>query len=179
MSRQNRQRGCILVAILLATTTWFSHNVSGAKGDAVDPKTKMVFPARIGAFVREGGIEYDALGYPTAKYFAGRMAFASVFYYKQNPFSVEYANARDAVKQVTPGSRLVSDVPSNLHPGGRRSVFAQQGNFLGTPNIKLMSELLMFPRRDLYLTLRITYRADHADRARQEIDAFVRGFRLP
>ena len=42
-----------------------------------------------------------------------------------------------------------------------------------------MSELLMFPRPDYYLTFRITYLASHADRARQEIDTFLRGFKLP
>jgi hypothetical protein len=114
-----------------------------------------------------------------ATYLAGRMALASVFYYKDAPFAREYAGARDAVKMRTPSARLLSDAPSKLHPSGRRAVFTFTEKFLGGPKNKLMSELLMFPNRDLYLTFRITYLASHADRAQREIDMFVRGFRLP
>ena len=149
-----------------------------AAGD-VDPKTGMKFPARIGSFQREGGIDYDAGGYPEATYLLGRMALASVFYYKEAPFPTEYANARDAVKIRTPSARLISDGPSNLHPKGRRAVFTFQGQFLGEQNAKLFSELLMFPHRDFYLTFRITYLASQADRTRKEIAELVRGFKMP
>ena len=86
---------------------------------------------------------------------------------------------RDAVKMKTSSARLISDGPSNLHPGGRRAVFTCEDTFLGAPKTKLMSELLMFPHRDHYLTFRITYLASHADRAHREIDTFVRSFKLP
>jgi hypothetical protein len=147
------------------------------RGD-VDPKTKMTFPARAGAFVREDGIEYDNGGYPEATYVAGRIALASVFYYKNLPFASEYANCREAVTLNTTSSRLISDGASNLHAGGRRAVFKLEDVFLGGPKTKLMSELLMFPHRDYYLTFRVTYLASHADRARQEIDSLVRAFKL-
>lgn len=148
-------------------------------GGDVDPKTGMKFPARIGSFQREDGIEYDAAGYPEATYLLGRIALASVFFYKDAPFQTEYASARDAVKIKTPSARLISDGPSNLHPGGRRAIFTFRGTLLGQQNAKVFSELLMFPRRDFYLTFRITYLASEADRARQEIDALVRGFKMP
>lgn len=178
MCRPNKRGHTLSWIFLLAAIAFCPKASAVGKGD-VDPKTKMVFPARISAFVRNGGIEYDQIGYPTAKYFAGEMGFASVFYYKQNPFPVEYANARDAVKQVSVSAKLISDGPCNLHPSGRRSVFTLESEFLGRPKTKLKSELLMFPNRDLYLTFRITYLASHADRMHQEIDTFVRGFRMP
>jgi hypothetical protein len=167
------------IAIVLISTAFFATQRSAvARGD-VDPKTGMRFPARVGSFERESGIEYDAAGYPEATYLLGRIALASVFYYKEAPFSTEYANARDAVKIKTPSARLISDGPSNLHPGGRRAVFTFQETFLGEPKVKVFSELLMFPNRDLYLTFRITYVASQANRARLEIDALVRGFKMP
>jgi hypothetical protein len=57
-------------------------------------------------------------------------------------------------------------------------VFTFQDVILGGPKTKLLSELLMFPRGDYYLTFRVTYLASHADRARQEIDSLVRAFKL-
>jgi len=163
---------------LISTTLCANPRTAVARGD-VDPKTGMKFPERISSFGREGGIEYDAAGYPEATYLLGHIALASVFYYKEAPFPKEYANARDAVKIKTPSARLISEGPSNLHSGGRRALFSFQGPFLGRPNVKLFSELLMFPHRDFYLTFRITYAASQADRTRQEIDALVRGFRMP
>ena len=165
-------------AIALISASFASQRGAVAHGD-VDPKTGMKFPARIGSFEREGGIEYDAAGYPDATYLLGRIALASVFYYKDAPFPTEYANARDAVKIKTPSARLISDGPSNLHPGGRRAVFTFQETLLGEPRAKVFSELLMFPHRDLYLTFRITYFASQANRAHQEIDALVRGLKMP
>jgi hypothetical protein len=169
----------LLIAFLLPSTSSFARDRSAAPRDDVDPKTGMKFPARVGAFEREGGIEYDAAGFPEATYLAGRIALASVFYYKDAPFPTEYANARDAVKMKTPSARLISDGASNLHPSGRRAVFTFEDKFLGESKAKLMSELLMFPHRDHYLTFRITYLANHADRMRQQIDTFLRGFKLP
>jgi hypothetical protein len=152
--------------------------VAVAGGD-VDPKTGMKFPVRIGSFEREDGIEYDAGGYPEATYVLGHVALASVFFYKEAPFPTEYANAREAVKTRTPSARLISDGPSNLHPKGRRATFTFQGTLLGDKNAKVFSELLMFPHRDFYLTFRITYFANQANYARKEIDALVRGFKMP
>jgi hypothetical protein len=146
---------------------------------STDPRTGVTFPNRLGAFERDGGIKYDALGYPTAHYWAGRLILLSVFYYRQNPFPIEYANARDAVKILSAGARLTFDGSSNLHPSGRRAVFTLVDKFAGAPNTKLMSELMMFPHRDCYLTIRVTYPAAHQERARQEIDSFVRAFKLP
>ena len=160
-------------------SAFFSSQASAVAGGDVDPKTGMKFPARIGSFQREGGIEYDAAGYPEATYLLGRTALASVFFYKEAPFPTEYANARDAVKLKTPSARLISDGPSNLHPGGRRAVFTFKGTLLGQQKAEVFSELLMFPHRDFYLTFRITYLASQANRARQEIDVLVRGFKMP
>jgi hypothetical protein len=134
---------------------------------------------RVGGFQREGGIEYDTAGYPEATYLLDRTALASVFYYKNAPFPTEYANARDTVKIKTPSARLISDSPSNLHLGGRRAVFTFEGPFLGQSKAKLISELLMFPHRDHYLTFRITYLASHTAEMLAEIDSFVRGFKMP
>jgi len=180
MSQANRLRGLSLFAVIALTSVASLAREPGAgtRGE-VDPKTGMKFPARVGSFQREGGIEYDAAGYAEATYLLGRIALVSVFYYKAAPFPTEYANARDAVKIKTSSARLISDSPSNLHPDGRRAVFTFEGTFLGQPKVKLMSELLMFPHRNLYLTFRITYVASHANRTRQEIDALVRGFRMP
>jgi hypothetical protein len=164
--------------MVAATTLSFAReHRPGPRGD-VDPKTGMRFPAHAGGFEREGGIEYDDAGYPMATYLAGQIALASVIYYKNLPFAAEYANCRDAVRSKTPTSRLISDGSSNLHPGGRRAVFTFEGPFLGRPKTKMLSELLMFPRGDYYLTFRVTYLASHADRARQEIDSLVRAFKL-
>lgn len=170
------QAAC-LVALSLTSTPSFAREHSANPSGDVDPKTGMRFPARAGAFEREGGIEYDNAGYPEATYIAGRMALASVFYYKNLPFATEYANCRDAVRSKTPSARLISDGPSNLHPGGRRAVFTFEDVLLGGPKAKLLSELLMFPRGDYYLTFRVTYLASHAERARQEIDSLVRAFK--
>ena len=166
-------------AIALISTAFFASQGAAVAGGDVDPKTGMKFPARIGSFIREGPIEYDAAGYPEATYLVGRIALASVFYYKEAPFLTEYANARKAVKIKTPSARLISDSASNLHPGGRRSLFAFQETFLGEPKVKVFSELLMFPHKDFYLTFRITYFASQANRARKEIDELVRGFKMP
>ena len=166
-------------AIVLLNTATFASQRGAVAGGDVDPKTGMKFPARISSFKREGPIEYDAAGYPEATYLLGRIAFASVFYYKEAPFLMEYANARDAVKIKTPSARLISDGASNLHPGGRRCVFTFQETFLGEPKVKVLSDLLMFPHRDFYLTFRITYVASQASRARKEIDELVRGFKMP
>jgi hypothetical protein len=166
-------------ATVLMSTATFASQRGAVPGGDVDPKTGMTFPAHISSFKREGPIEYDAGGYPEATYLLGRVALASVFYYKDAPFLTEYANARNAVKIKTPSARLISDGPSNLHPEGRRSVFTFQETFLGEPKIKVLSELLMFPYRDFYLTFRITYVASQANRARKEIDELVRGFKMP
>jgi hypothetical protein len=169
---------CFTVIVLMGAASFASQHDAVARGD-VDPKTGMKFPARIGSFHREGPIEYDAAGYPEATYLLNRVALASVFYYKEAPFLTEYAKAREAVKIRTPSARLISDGPSNLHPGGRRSVFTFQETFLGQPKVKLLSDLLMFPHKDFYLTFRITYVANQANRARKEIDELVRGFKMP
>jgi hypothetical protein len=182
MSQANRlllRLGGLFAAIVLMSGESLAREPGAAARGGVDPKTRMSFPARVGSFEREGPIEYDAAGYPEATYLLGRIALASVFYYKDAPFSTEYANARATVKIKTPSARLISDGPSNLHSGGRCATFTFDGTFLGQPKVKLMSELLMFPHRDLYLTFRITYLASHTDRARQEIDALVRGFKMP
>jgi hypothetical protein len=128
--------------VVMSTASFASQRGAVARSD-VDPKTGMEFPARIGSFEREGRIEYDASGYPEATYRLGRIALASVFYYKDASFLTEYANARDAVKIKTPLVRLISDGPSNLHLGGRRSVFTFQETFLGERKVKVLSELLM------------------------------------
>lgn len=168
----------LLVALSLTSISSLAReHGAGAKGD-IDPKTGMKFPARAGAFERENGIEYDNAGYPEVTYIAGRMALASVFYYKNLPFAAEYANGRDALRSKRPSARLISDGSSSLHRGGRRAVFTFEDVILGGPKTKLLSELLMFPRGDYYLTFRVTYLASHADRARQEIDSLVRAFKL-
>ena len=41
---------------------------------------------------------------------------------------------RDAVKMKTSSARLISDGPSNLHPGGRRAVFTYSTNRHGKFN---------------------------------------------
>lgn len=169
---------CFTAIVLISMASFASQRAAAASGN-VDPKTGMKFPSRIGSFMRKGPIEYDPLGYPEATYLLGRIAFASVFYYKEAPFLTEYAKARAAVKIKTPSARLISDNASNLHPGGRRSVFSFQETFLGQPNVKVFSELLMFPHNDFYLTFRITYVANQATRARKEIDELVRGFKMP
>ena len=168
-----------IISLFLSGVAATTRGTGEAAAASTDPRIGMTFPKRIGAFEREGGIESDAASYPEASYLAGRVALASVFYYKDAAFPTEYANARDAVKMKTSSARLISDGPSNLHPGGRRAVFTCEDTFFGAPKTKLMSELLMFPHRDHYLTFRITYLASHADRAHREIDTFVRGFKLP
>src|SRR5436309_14321628 len=137
----------------------------------------MRFPARAGAFERRGGIEYDDAAYPMATYFAGTLGYASVFYYKNLPFAAEYANTRDAVTQKNAAARLISDGPSALRPRGRRATFMFEGSVDGRKT-KILSELLMFPRGDYYLTFRITYIAGHADSMHQEIDTLIRAFKL-
>src|SRR5207237_8521458 len=106
-------QAAFLVALSLTSTLSFGREQSANPRGAVDAKSGMRFPARAGAFEREGGIGYDNAGYPEATYVAGRMALASVFYYKNLPFAAEYANCRDAVRMKTPSSRLVSDGASN------------------------------------------------------------------
>ena len=177
--REHGRLGLVLLLVACAASNLFGREQSGEKHRDVDPKTGMIFPARLGIFERERGIEYDDGGYPMATYLAGRLILASVFYDKNAPFAAEYGNARDAVKIKTPTARLISDGASNLHPAGRRALFTFDDTFLGGPKIKLMSELMMFPHRDYYLTFRITYAAAHAERARQEIDSFVKACRLP
>jgi hypothetical protein len=171
---------CVL-SLLLGSVEGATRDQSSNKAEptSTDPRTRVTFPKRLGAFERDGGIKYDQLGYPTAHYWAGSLILVSVFYYKQNPFPIEYANARDAVPITSLNARLISDGPSNLHPRGRRALFTLTGEFAGATNVKCMSELMMFPHRDCYLTIRVTYPTAHADRARQEIDSFVRAFKLP
>jgi hypothetical protein len=167
----------ISTALLLAVTAVAGEQKT-ASGRDVDPKTGMKFPARGGAFQRERGIEYDDAGYPMASYLAGQRAWATVFYYKNAPFPAEYGNARDAIKMKTPTAKLISDGSSNLHPSGRRAVFTFDDASLSGPKVKMMSELLMFPHRDYYLTFRISYPAANAERMRREIDALVTAFKL-
>ena|ERR1700730_7167004 len=167
----------LLVApFLMNSSAVAGQHASGPKGD-VDPKTGMRFPPRAGAFERRGGIEYDDAGYRMATYFAGTLGYASAFYYKNLPFAAEYANARDAVRQKNSAARLISDRTSNLHAGGRRAVFTFEDSIDGRKTT-ILSELLMFPRGDYYLTFRITYLANHGDRMRREIDTLVRAFKL-
>lgn len=163
------------VAVMAAAQDQSSTKVT----TSTDPKTGFAFPKRLGAFEREGGIAYDAGRNPMAKYFAGRLILLDAFYYKDAPFATEYANCRDYVKLIHPEARLISDGPSNLHPSGRRAAFTFLDKFLGGERTKLMSELMMFPHRDRYIKFRVTYPATHADRARQEIDSFVRALKLP
>jgi len=172
------RRSTLLVLFFLSVGSLFGREHGAAVSGNVDPKTKMTFPPRIGAFERRGGIRYDDEGYPVATYFAGALGYATVFYYKNLPFATEYANARDAVTQKRAAARLISDGSSTLHPGGRRAVFTFEESLDGRKT-KMFDELLMFPRGDYYLTFRITYIASHADRMGQEINAFVRGFRMP
>ena len=148
--------------------------------DAVDRKTGMHFPKRLGSFERVGGIDYDPGGYPMAKYFAGQLIVLDVYYYQDSPaFLTEYANCKDYVTLYHGEARLLSDKPSNLHSNGRRAVFAVTDQFLGRPGVKLRSELIMFPHRGRYLKVRATYPAAHAERASGEIDFFVRNLKLP
>jgi hypothetical protein len=168
-----------LSAALLLAVNAVAREQKAPSGRDVDPKTGMKFPARVGVFERAHGVEYDDAGYPMASYLAGQLGWATVFYYKNAPFPAEYANARDAVKMKTPTAKLISDGSSNLHSSGRRSVFTFDDTSPGGPKIKMMSELLMFPHRDYYLTFRISYPAARAERVHQEIDTFVRGFRMP
>jgi hypothetical protein len=168
-----------LLLFVSAFAGWLMIADAVVAGSDVDPKTGMKFPVRIASFEREGGIEYDPGGYPEATYLLGHIALASVFFYKDAPFATEYANARAAVKMRTPSARLISDGPSNLHSGGRRAMFTFQDTLLGEKSAKVFSELLMFPRRDFYLTFRVTYFASQANYARKQIDALVRGFKMP
>lgn len=168
-------RAALLLALSLTINSSFARS-SGPKGD-VDPKTGMRFPPRASAFERRGGIEYDDAGYPMATYFAGTLGYASVFYYKNLPFAAEYANARDAVTQKNSAARLISDGPSGLHPRGRRATFTFEDSIDGRKTT-ILSELLMFPRGDYYLTFRVTYIARHADAMKREIDTLVRAFKL-
>jgi hypothetical protein len=166
---------CLLGAAIAAEPDQSSAKVA----TSTDPKTGVTFPKRLGVFEREGEIEYDAGGNPTARYLAGRLIFLHAFYYKDNSFATEYASCRDSVKVIHPDARLISDSSSNLQASGRHAIFTYQDKFLGGAKSKLMSELMMFPHRDRYLKFRITYPAAHADRARREIDSFVRAFELP
>jgi hypothetical protein len=180
--RRNRSRLLRIVFIVAACalTNAFAREHRQDPQNDVDPKTGIAFPVHVGSFQRERGIEYGDAGYPEAAYtLPSRMLLASVFYYKEAPFAAEYASARDAVKQKNPSARLISDRPSNLHPSGRHAIFTCDGKPFGDPGAKYMTELLMFPHRDMYLTFRITYPARDVGRTRREIDQFVRKFTLP
>jgi len=173
------QRVALFAAVSFTSASLLAREHQDSVRGDVDLKTGISLPKRVGSFERQSEIKYDDGGYPMATYMAGALAMADVFYYKNLPFATEYAGARDAVIRNNPAARMISDGPSNLHPSGRRAVFTfvyESSNDLST---KWMSELLMFPHRGYYLTFRIEYPAAHADRARQEVDTFVRGFRLP
>jgi hypothetical protein len=148
---------------------------------ATTPAAKRVlFPARLGAFERAGRTQHDADGTSVGSYYAGRLVVLGVYYYKDSlSFAQEFATCREDVKTVMPNAQLVSDTPSALRGQGRRATFSVRGDFLGDPDVKLVSELLMFPENDRFLKFRVTYRADHADRARAEVDSFVRSLSLP
>ena len=133
----------------------------------------------VASFTRYGAMEYDQIGYPTAEYTTESLIFASVFYYKEDPFEAEYAGARKAVTEGSWHARLMSDGRSNLRRGGRHSVFTFEQKSKGGGKEKFMSELLMFPHRNCYLKFRITYPAAIKATARREIDAFVRAYPLP
>jgi hypothetical protein len=166
------------IVLFVSGTLAFAADLASAR-DLVDHKSGMVFPGRIGLFQREDGIKYDAGGYPMAKYWAGALILLDVFFYKDNPFELEYANCRDYVKVAHPRARLLSDGPSNLHPNGRRARFTFADRFGGGSKVKLQSELIMFPTRDRYVKFRITYPFSHANRAEEEIDSFIRAFAFP
>jgi hypothetical protein len=153
---------------------------AAALDSANKAKTGTHFPARLGAFERVGRIQQDADGSSVASYYAGRLIVLGVYYYKDKlSFAQEFASCRDDVKTVTPNAQLVSDGPSTLRDQGRRATFSLRSKFLGDDDVKLISELLMFPHHDRYLKFRATYRADHADRARAEVEAFIRSLELP
>ena len=171
--------GFLLLLALSSNSLSLGKENAGA-GSAVDPKTGLKLPARLGAFDRYGPIEYDPNGDPMGTYRAGALILLNLYYYKNDfSFSQEFANCRDEVKIVQPAARLLSDEPSRLQGAGRRAVFTFQGKFSGGPNQKLSSELLIFPHRGRFLKFRVTYPAVHAERARTEIDAFVRSLKLP
>jgi hypothetical protein len=145
---------------------------------STDARTGVTFPKQVGSFERQGSMKYDDEGYPTASYATESLIFADVFYYKGDPFPVEYANARAAVKEGDWHARLISDEHSNLRPSGRRSIFTFV-NTIRSEKVPFMTELVMFPHHGYFLKFRIDYPAAVKDHAQQEIEAFVRGFPLP
>jgi hypothetical protein len=158
----------------------FPESYAAVLDSANHAKTGARFPSRLGAFERAGRVQHDADGSAAASYYAGRLIVLGVYYYKGNlPFAQEFASCRDDVKTVTPDAQLISDVPSSLHDQGRRATFSLRSKFMGGDDIKLISELLMFPHQDGFLKFRATYRADHTDRARAEVESFIRSLKLP
>jgi hypothetical protein len=178
---QRRHHARHLLSCLLLAFAWSAAALArDSGGTAFDPKTGARFPAQLGVFARNGGVRYDEGGYPMVSYFAGSLIVLDLYYYPDAlSFAQEFNTCRDYVKIATPNARLISDRSSTLKGSGRRATFSMQSKFLGAPNVKLFSELLLFRHRDRFLKFRVTYRADHADRARQEIDSFIGSFKLP
>ena len=138
------------------------------------------FPKSLGAFKREGAVKRDPGGNPVATYHAGRLVLLTMYYYKDRvPFAEEFANCEGYVKMVHPDARLVSEEAVRLHGRGKRAVFTFEGAILGRSRTKLLSELIMFPHNDRFLKFRATYPAEHAARARAEIDSFIRALPGP
>jgi hypothetical protein len=142
---------------------------------------RVLFPARVGLFVRQGPVGSDNAGDPMAHYWAGSLVLASVFYYRNNSHTLEreYGDCKDEVKIASPNARLISDSTFSIstHRGRRAIFFITKGPLAGRSPSK--SQLVIFGVGDRFLKFRITYSADHAKRAEEEINLFLRSFPWP
>jgi hypothetical protein len=177
--RYSALTGLLLGGVLLA---------SGAIAEAaprtksLPPAAKISFPTQAGAFKRQGPPQRDPFGYPTATYWAGALAMASVFYYPNEGQSLArgHGAAREHVKLASPSAKLRSDRAEQILLGGakragHRAVFT----LTGPGNMPAKSQLITFSRGDYFLKFRITYPLPHAERADKEIDRFLANFPWP
>jgi hypothetical protein len=156
---------------------------SGGTGqnDLVIQNSGFRFPARIGAFFRGGGHQFDAAGQDLAvKYKAGEMIIADVYEYPSGGKSLatEFADRKDEIRLAHADARLLRESPVTIHPGatarrGWKAVFAISEGYHYSFPPPYQSDLLVFQRGSNFIEYRFSYSAGHRERAENEIEKFV------
>ena len=168
------------VGVLPAVAFLFTSEVAAANTPSSASKSQFKFPNRVGFFVRKE-VRADEAGDPIASYWAGSLAFATVYYYRTRGHTLEreYSSCKGEVKMVSPSARLISDSTFTASGrNGKRAIFDIRTGPLALAG-PAKSQLIIFPAGDRFLKFRVTYPVAHGERAEQEINVFLRSFAQP
>jgi hypothetical protein len=146
-----------------------------------------VFPTGVGIFKRAQVQQYNQAGSDvSAAYNAGVLIAATVYVYPAPPqpgadvLAPEYASKRAEVLHGHQDAAVLSESPATVSQGGRkysgkRAYFSYRDIFARTQqNVK--SQLLVFHDGPVFIEYRFTYPGDHAEKAEEEIQRFIRGW---